>query len=50
VGEPQPRRASLARNELGFVIEHRPMLDQLIHPDQLSTHGRILPGTAGLGC
>lgn len=34
----EPRRAPLARHELQFVIEHRPVLDQLIHPHRQSPH------------
>jgi hypothetical protein len=37
--EPQPRRTALARHQLQLVLQHRPVLDKLVHPHRLPTHG-----------
>lgn len=37
--EPQPRRAPLPRHELEFFVQHRPVLDQLVHAHRLPPHG-----------
>ncbi|NHI12155.1 hypothetical protein STPH2_7526 [Streptomyces sp. KO7888] len=38
--ETQSRGAALPRDKLQLVIEHRSVLDQLVHPHWLPAHGR----------
>ena len=40
--EAKPRRAALARNQRPLIVEHRPMLDEVIQIDRRRRHGPSL--------